>query len=125
MPTIARSKSTQPELPFTNRKGTRRGGRRKGAGRPKGTGRTVLHRARPRFSRHHPSQVTLRLLPGLPNLRAKSSYNRIKACLRQACERFGFRLVHFSVMSNHLHLVCEASDWLALSRGIRGLEIRI
>jgi hypothetical protein len=34
-------------------------------------------------------------------------------------------LVHYSVQSNHLHLVCEARDRNALSRGIQALAIRI
>jgi hypothetical protein len=41
------------------------------------------------------------------------------------CDRFGFRLVHFSVQHNHLHLVCEAEDERALARGMQGLSIRI
>jgi hypothetical protein len=38
---------------------------------------------------------------------------------------FGFRLVHFNVLGNHLHLICEADDRRALSRGVQGLAIRI
>src|SRR5262249_19348018 len=49
--------------------------------------------------------------------------------LRQAFvggrNRFGFRLVHFSVQSTHLHLLAEASDRRALARGVQGLSIRI
>ena len=40
-------------------------------------------------------------------------------------ERFGFRLVHFSVQRDHLHLLAEASDRRALSRGVQGLSIRV
>jgi REP element-mobilizing transposase RayT len=39
--------------------------------------------------------------------------------------RFGFRLVHFSVQGNHLHLIVEALDKRALSRGMQGLAIRL
>jgi REP element-mobilizing transposase RayT len=39
--------------------------------------------------------------------------------------RFGFRLVHYSVQENHVHLVCEADDARALSRGMQGLAIRV
>ncbi len=37
----------------------------------------------------------------------------------------GIRLVHYSVMTNHLHFVCEVQDEGALSRGIKGLSVRI
>ena len=33
-------------------------------------------------------------------------------------DRFGFRLVHVSVQSNHLHIVAEARDRRSLSRGL-------
>ncbi len=36
-----------------------------------------------------------------------------------------FRLVHFSVQQNHVHLLCEASDATALARGLQGLAIRV
>jgi hypothetical protein len=40
-------------------------------------------------------------------------------------DRFGFRLVHYSVQGNHLHLITEADDRTALSRGLQGLGIRL
>ena len=39
--------------------------------------------------------------------------------------RHGFRVVHFSVQTDHLHLLCEAEDRQTLSRGLQGLFIRI
>jgi putative transposase len=39
--------------------------------------------------------------------------------------RFGFRLVHYSVMGNHLHLIVEAPDRRALTRAMKGLGVRI
>jgi REP element-mobilizing transposase RayT len=36
-----------------------------------------------------------------------------------------FRIVHFSVQDNHLHLVVEARDTQALSRGVQGFAIRV
>jgi len=36
-----------------------------------------------------------------------------------------FRVVHFSVQSDHLHLLVEAADKFALSAGMRGLAVRI
>jgi REP element-mobilizing transposase RayT len=48
--------------------------------------------------------------------------------LRQAIaagHRDDFRIVHFSVMTNHLHLIVEADDQRSLARAMQGLKIRI
>jgi putative transposase len=42
-----------------------------------------------------------------------------------ARERDGFRIVHFTVQSNHVHLIVEASDANNLARGVQALSIRI
>jgi hypothetical protein len=47
------------------------------------------------------------------------------AAIAAARNRFGCRIVHYSIQSNHVHLVCEAKDQGSLSRGIRGLLIRM
>src|SRR5262249_11478669 len=39
--------------------------------------------------------------------------------------RGDFRVVHFSVQGDHVHLMVEAHDRYALSRGARGLAIRL
>jgi REP element-mobilizing transposase RayT len=39
--------------------------------------------------------------------------------------RDAFRIVHFSVQDNHLHLIVEARDSAALSRGVQGFAIRV
>ncbi len=36
-----------------------------------------------------------------------------------------FRVVHFSVQNNHVHLIVEAHDGRALSCGVQGLAIRL
>jgi len=101
------------------------GGARKGAGRkPTGTA-GVPHRARERVLSRHPSHVTLRVLRGLPSLRTQRCFARVRQAMVQGCDRSGFRLIHFSVQTNHLHLIVEAADEVALSRGIKGLEVRI
>jgi REP element-mobilizing transposase RayT len=40
-------------------------------------------------------------------------------------DRFGFRLVHFSVQGNHVHLLVEAKDEKALAKGMGGLGVRV
>lgn len=42
-----------------------------------------------------------------------------------AASRGDFRVVHFSVQRDHVHLLVEAKDRQVLSRGMRGLAIRV
>ena len=99
------------------------GGRRAGAGRPRGN--RVSHAARPRFDRVTPVHVTLRMREEVWNLRSGRAFRRIRAAFKKARGRFGARLVEFSVQGNHLHLILEADDNAALSRALQGLCIRI
>jgi len=102
------------------------GGRRAGAGRPaRGRVAGVSHLSRPALSRRHPVHVTLRVIAGLPSLRVWRLFVQVQAALGQGQQRFGFRLVHFSVQSNHLHLIAEAADGRSLSRGLQGLSVRL
>ena len=114
-------RSTQLALEFKTR-----GGARAGAGRPpKGKSAGVSHLRRPSLSQHHPLHVTLRLRSGVPSLRTQALFVGVRRALAQGQQRFGFRLVHFSVQSNHLHLIAEAADRRALSRGVQGLSVRV
>jgi putative transposase len=102
------------------------GGARAGAGRPpKGRAAGVSHLRRPSLSQHHPVHVTLRLTSGVPSLRTQALFVGVRRALAQGQQRFGFRLVHFSVQSNHLHLIAEAADRRALSHGVQGLSVRV
>ena len=49
----------------------------------------------------------------------------IEAVFAAERRRKGFRLVHYAVRGNHLHLVCEAEERLALSRGVQRLASRV
>ncbi len=105
------------------------GGAREGAGRPRGAKGTGAHRVRPKHSRHHPLHITLRVVAGLPSLRKRRVFRVVKAALGAANakgrHREHFRLVHYSVQGNHIHLMAEARDRERLSRGVQGLAIRI
>jgi REP element-mobilizing transposase RayT len=80
---------------------------------------------RPEVSRHQAVHVTLHLREGLPSLRRPSSSRLCEAAFRAECDRKGFRLVHYAIRSNHLHLVCEADQREALSRGMQRLASRL
>ena len=101
------------------------GGRRPGAGRPKKPDRGASHLRRPSLASRHPVHVSLSVENDLPSLRSPKLYRLVEACLGEAKERFGFRLVHFAVQKHHLHLIVEAKDAQALARAIKGLCVRI
>jgi hypothetical protein len=65
------------------------------------------------------------VLPQVWNLRSRRCFGAIARCFSRGRDRFGFRLVHFSVQGNHLHLIVEANDEKALARGLQGLGVRI
>ena len=109
------------ELPFPAR-----GGQRKGAGRKRvGERPRVSHKPRPKLACRHPVLVTVRVRAGLPSLRRANSLHVLERAFAAGSERFGFRLIHYSVQSNHLHLIAEAHDEGALARGMKGLLVRI
>jgi REP element-mobilizing transposase RayT len=100
------------------------GGKRKGAGRkPAGERALVSRRKRPTLSGRHPVHATLRVLPEIPSLRV------LNVCVRRAliagASKPGFRLVHYSIQSNHIHLIVEADTTVQLSRGMQGIALRI
>lgn len=105
------------------------GGARPGAGRKRRSKASVAHTPRPRHSPHHPLHVTLRVVPGLPSLRKRRLFRVVKLAFGLANtkgkHRSHFRVNHFSVQGNHLHLVTEATNELRLSRGVQGLAVRI
>ena len=104
----------------------RRGGKRPGAGRKRrGPRPLVSHKARPKLSAHSPVLVTTRVHGGLPSLRHAAELKRLHAAFGAATEQFGFRLIHFSIQSNHLHFLVEAQDATALARGMKGLIVRV
>jgi REP-associated tyrosine transposase len=59
------------------------------------------------------------------SLRSRRCFSVIERAFAAARERFGMRLVHFSVQGNHIHLLIETTDNQALARGMQGLTIRI
>jgi putative transposase len=72
----------------------------------------------------HPLHLTLRVQRGLPSLRRQVVFVALRRALVKASHE-GFRIVHFSVQLDHVHLMIEARDKAALSSGTAGLSIRI
>lgn len=101
------------------------GGRRAGAGRkPVNRRRAVPHRRRPLHHSAHPVHVTLRAVAALPSLRNARLFPELRRALAAGSKRT-FRLAHFSVQTNHVHLLVEAEGPLALRRGMQGLGVRL
>ena len=101
------------------------GGRRDGAGRKPATGRrSVPHRRRVPHDRRCPAHVTLRASSDVLSLRAGRIFNTVRDALAAASGP-RFRVLHFSVQADHLHLVVEADGPTAFERGVRGLAIRV
>lgn len=102
------------------------GGRRRGAGRKRARSRPwVQHRRRGDHSGAHPVHVTLRAL--VRSLRSQYVFPTLRLAISAANCRAPdvFRIIHFSVQAEHVHLIVEARDARALSSGLRGLVIRI
>lgn len=114
-------RSEQQELRFR-----RRGGRRRGAGRPpKGARAGVPHGRRESVRPYQPVHVTMRMGDHVWNLRSERSYAVIHRAIEAVRRRPGTRIVHFTVLGNHLHLIAEARGELALGDAMRGLSIRL
>jgi REP element-mobilizing transposase RayT len=112
----------QLSLPFSEARG--RGGSRNGAGRKARPPhlRHTAHRARPEHRAAHPVHVTLRAR--VRSLRCQQVVATVLGAFRDSNGQ-GFRIVHYSVQENHLHLIVEAENKASLASGVRGLMVRV
>jgi len=125
---MARRRARQGAFVFRqpDKNGQWRGGRRKGAGRkPKGAKAGIPHRRRLVLKARTPLHVTVRCGEGVWRLRRWRVAKVLGRAFRGGCARDGFRIVQFSVMGNHIHLVIEADSAYALSEGMRAWTIRV
>lgn len=106
------------------RKPCGRGGWRPGAGRPRVPG-SCSHRAREELSGRAPIHVTLRIAAAVPSLRREAVARIVRDAIRAGGSGEAFRIVHFNVLSNHLHLLVEAQGREALARGMQGFAVRL
>ena len=111
----------QGVLPFPNTWG----GPERGGGRKPKEGAGVRHLPREAVNGREPAHVTVKLRGGLPSLRTMDTDRVLRGAFEKGCERFGFRLVHYSVQRDHIHMLVEAEDGRALARGMQGLLVRV
>ena len=104
--TVTPAQISLPHMARGRGDGRRRGPKRRVFGR-------VAHRARPAHKGRHPVHVTLRARHGLPSFRQQLVHALVLRVLRDQRRRaYGerFQIVHFSIQSNHLHLIVESDD---------------
>ena len=100
------------------------GGRREGAGRRLVAARpSPAHRPRARHHRRWPVHVTWRAREAIPSLRSARVFPFVHRSLA-ASHKDAFRVVHFSVQTDHVHLIVEGDEANALVRGLQGLAVR-
>jgi REP element-mobilizing transposase RayT len=102
-----------------------RGGFRPGAGRPARRAGTVHHVRRPGLPAGCPAHLTLRVRSGVGSLRSRAFVREFKASLAQACERGAFRVVHYSLQRDHVHLIVEAAGKRPLGSGMKSISARL
>jgi REP element-mobilizing transposase RayT len=120
----ARKKQVQLQLPKLDKNGQRRGGKRRGAGRPaKGPRPSEKHKTRRRLLASQPVHVIFRVADDIKTLRTRQVYAAIREATITAAAFEDCRIVHFSIQRGHLHLICEAKNRTALATGMQGFAI--
>src|SRR6267142_7092679 len=103
------------------------GGRRAGAGRPRKDGtrhKGMPHLTRPALAHRFPVHVTWRINRRVWSLRTGRFFSVLKSVMYAAAKK-DFQVVHYAFEKDHIHLLVEAADRVALSKGMQGLGIRI
>ena len=67
--------------------------------------------------------VTIRILGNVGGLRRRDTYLAVREATIVTARREDFRIVHASIQSHHIHLIVEADDKSALSKGVQGFSI--
>jgi REP element-mobilizing transposase RayT len=101
------------------------GGSRPGAGRKRASARPgVAHRPRAEHHPRHPVHVTLRAGRLPASLRSTRIFPQVRGALARGSKE-EFRVVAYSVQSDHVHLIVEADSRGRLAAGLQGLAIRM
>ena len=102
------------------------GGARRGAGRKRSIERArAAHVEREEIRPWQPVNVSMRMAAHVWNLRSQRSFRVLDRAIRAARKVADFRVIHFTILGNHLHLVVEADSTRAFTRGVRALSIRV
>lgn len=100
------------------------GGARIGAGRPaRGPVPSERHRVRPTLEARHPVHVTSRVTHAVSAVQRARIYVALRRALTLSFARSDFRIVHLAVLPKRVDLIVEASDKVALARGMQGFQV--
>jgi hypothetical protein len=122
---IIKCMARRTQLEFSLKPVTRWGGVRNGAGRKSSPRPRVWHRRRTAVFAYAPALVTLRARASVPSLRNASVVRELERSFRAGGDRQGFRLTHYSIQNDHLHLMVEAEGPRSLACGMKSLGARI
>ena len=106
------------ELQFNLFKGTR-GGRRPGSGRKRIHSKGVSHLKRETVTKRTPQHINFKFKCSIRN---KDCLKLLKQSIQNA-QKMGLKIIHFSLQSNHVHLITEAENNEILTKGMRSLTI--
>jgi REP element-mobilizing transposase RayT len=104
------------------------GGKREGSGRRKKYANLhdAPHSKRPALAgAFYPVHVVLRVGPWRDRIRNRDGYAAIHKVTTKLYGDLSFRVCHVSIQHNHIHLLVEATDRRALSRGMQRFAIRV
>ncbi len=85
----------------------------------------MAHLSRRGLASRFPCHVTLKVRDDVPSLRSVKLVREVERSWAKACDRGDFRLAHYSIQANHVHLLVEARDADALGRGMKALGSRL
>ncbi len=116
--------SRSRQLAFDLEAAPRWGGARRGAGRKPGALRRDPHRRRAPLAARHPCHITFKVHRDVPSLRSQRLVAELQRTWREVRERGRFRLVHFSIQGDHVHMVVEAASARDLACGLKSVVAR-
>jgi REP element-mobilizing transposase RayT len=64
--------------------------------------------------------VTVRVVEEVPSLRTEAARGVVEGAIERANVRGPIRVIHYSVQSNHVHLIVEADDRASMSNEENG-----
>jgi REP element-mobilizing transposase RayT len=97
----------------------KQGGRRPGAGRKRQLSKGVAHRQREKVKLSTPLHINFKVKLWVRN---KAGLRLLKHAIRNA-QSHGLGVLHFSLQSNHVHLIVEAKSNEVLTKAMRSLCI--
>lgn len=93
------------------------GGRRPGAGRPRKHSTGVAHIKREKVTRHYPIHINFKYNA---QIRSDETMKVLRRSFQHAYMK-GLNVTHFTLQSNHIHLIAETNHNKALNSGMRSI----